>query len=187
MRGRRVATALLVVTSLGVAALSAVTTLAQPAEGRSAKARTACDLLTSADIATVFPDAPLDPGPRVVPAPPGSNENFTRCEWDDDQASDGLELFAQTFLARHLTKQQKRLLSSVVPGSTARRLTRAELSGIGDKGLVEIQPDIAYATIGVLKGDDHFIVSVGYRGPGEVAQIPVGSMIALARLAAANV
>ena len=152
------------------------------------RAKNACQLLTSADITSLFNDAPLDPGPKKVRGSKRA-KNFTRCAWDDKRTSGQPvpQLVAYTNLARGLTKAQEELLTTPLANTTARVLTASELEGLGTKGVIEIHPDGASGTVGFLKGKDYSIVSVGYLGAPPNAPILDAELIALARKAAPRV
>jgi hypothetical protein len=144
----------------------------------------ACQLLNRRAIESVFTTAALDRGPKPVKGPKSGDQRFTRCEFDDHATPDtGHQLNAYTFFAKGIDPAQKRQLTTLQPGSTARELTADELAGIGSKGVMEVQPGGAYATIGALKGDNYFIVSVGYEGTDPLPQVSEAEMVAVARLA----
>lgn len=161
---------------------------AVPTQEVAVKAKNACGLLTNADITSLFNDAPLDPGPKRVRGSERA-KNFTRCAWDDKRTSGQPfpQLVAYTNLARGITKAQQTLLTTPTAGTTARALTATDLEGLGTKGVIEIQPDGASGAIGVLKGNDYLIVSVGYLGAPPIAPILDAELIALARKAAPRV
>jgi hypothetical protein len=152
---------------------------------RSAKtAINACQLLKRSAVESVFTTAAVDRGPKPVKGPPSGDKRFTRCEFDDHETPDaGHALNAYTFFARDLDRAQKRQLATPQPGSTARVLTTSELDGIGKKGVMEMQPGGSYASIGALKGNNYFIVSVGYEGADPLPQVSEAEMLELARLA----
>ena len=172
---------------LGAALLSAAPASASTAARLPAvKAKHACNLLKTGEITARFTDAPLDPGPRRLPA--GVRENYTGCAWDDQQTSGTTpQLIARVFLARDITKKQAAQLTTLVPGGTVRPLTAAELDGIGSEGAIDIWADGSYATVSGLKGHDYYIVSVGYVGTLPPKPITEAQILAVARAAAKRV
>jgi hypothetical protein len=168
-----------------VAAVVVVSSAGPAASLLPAKVATgACQLLNRRAIESVFTAASVDRGPKPVKGPKSGDERFTRCEFDDHNTPDaGHQLNAYTFLAKGINRTQKRQLTTPQPGSTARELSADELAGIGSKGVMEVQPGGAYATVGALKGDNYFIVSVGYEGADPLPQITEAEILAVARLA----
>jgi len=152
------------------------------------KAKDACALLTSAQITEIFTDAPLDPGPTPAPLPKKHNKNFSQCLWDDQQTTGPVpQLIAKTSLARGINQAQARLLSTPQANANARAIGSGDLHGLGSKGVIEINPEGSYATVGALKGKDYFIVSVGYVGAQPFAPITDLEIMTLAREAAKRV
>ena len=176
---------------VGIAPAGAQTTTAPDAAGPSSptsKAKTACDLLTSAQITEIFTDAPLDPGPTPVKLRKKGNKNFSQCLWDDEKTDGPVpQLIAKTSLARGITKSQEKLLTTPQQNANARAITGKDLNGLGSKGVIEIRPDGSYATVGALKGRDYYIVSVGYVGALPFAPITDLEIMTLAREAAKRV
>ena len=152
------------------------------------KAKTACDLLTSDQITEIFTDAPLDPGPTPATLPKRGNKNFSQCLWDDLKTTGPVpQLIAKTSLARRINKAQAQLLSTPQPSANARAINGKDLNGLGSKGVIEINPEGSYATVGALKGKDYYIVSVGYVGAQPFAPITDIEIMTLAREAAKRV
>ena len=185
-RLRKARAALAVILACGAFAVSASSGgAAVRTQQVTVRAKNACGLLTAADITSLFNDAPLDPGPKKVR---GSKQakNFTRCAWDDKRTSGQPvpQLVAYTNLARDVTKTQETLLTTIPPNTNARALTATELAGLGTKGVIEIQPDGSSGAIGVLQGDDYWIVAVGYVGALPSAPILDAELLALSRKAA---
>ncbi len=153
-----------------------------------AKAPDACTLLSSDQITAAFTDAPLDPGPTKVKLPKRARKQFSQCLWDDEKTDGPVpQLIARTSLARGLTKSQKKLLTTPQANPTARAITGADLEGLGSKGVIDINADGSYASVGALKGDDFYIVSVGYVGATPPAPIGDAAILGLAREAAKRV
>jgi len=151
------------------------------------KAQTACTLLTSNQITAAFTDAPLDPGPTKVKLPKRARKQGSQCQWDDEKTDGPVpQLIVHTSLARNLKKWQKTLVTTPL-AATARALTEAELEGLGSKGVIDINADGSYASVGALKGDDYYIVSVGYVGAPPFAPITDIEITTLAREAAKRV
>jgi hypothetical protein len=152
------------------------------------KAEDACTLLTSEQITEIFTDAPLDPGPTKVKLPKHGNKNFSQCLWDD-QKTDGPvpQLIAKTSLARNITKSQAKLLTTPQANANGRAIEPKDLQGLGSKGVIEINTDGSYASVGALKGNDYYIVSVGYVGAMPFAPITDIEILTLAREAAKRV
>jgi hypothetical protein len=147
----------------------------------------ACGLVTSEEITQIFGDAPLDPGPVNVPLPKNGRKNFTQCLWDDEQTDGPVpQLIARTSLARNINKTQKKFLTAI-HNSTTRRITGQDLKGLGSKGTIEINTDGSYASVAALKGDDYYIVSVGYVGAPPYLPITDLEILTLAREAAKRV
>jgi len=150
-------------------------------------AQDACALLTSDQITQIFGDAPLDPGPTKVKLPKSGNKNFSQCAWDDEKTDGPVpQLIARTSLARNINKAQKKFLTTS-HNPSARRITARDLEGLGSKGLIEINADGSYASVAVLKGDDFYIVSVGYVGAAPNLAISDLEILTLAREAAKRV
>jgi hypothetical protein len=154
-------------------------------QAATTKAANACALLTRAEIESVLSGAPLDPGPtkRVIP---NSRTNFTDCRWDDEREATSVQLAVFTKLGRRIKSSQLGGLGRAAAGTAARDLTAEELTGLGDRGTVEIVRDGTYGNIGIVKGRDAYLVSAAYQGPG-APQVTEADMLALARLAAARV
>jgi hypothetical protein len=149
-------------------------------------ARTACQLLTRAEITSVLTEAPLDPGPRPF-STPNTIAKLTRCRWDDRAATRSPELVAYTGLARDLSKKRLSSIGTAAAGSSARDLTADELAGIGDRGSVEIIRNGTYGSIAIVKGNHAVLVSAAYQGDGTLPQVTEADMIELARMASARV
>src|SRR5262249_21349779 len=133
---------------------------------------------------TVFTDAPLDPGPTKAKLSKRASKQGSQCLWDDEKTDGpGPQLIVHTALARDLKKWQKQLLTTP-QADTARAMTGEELEGLGSKGVIDINADGSYASVGALKGDDFFIVSVGYVGASPPAPIADSAILTLARAAA---
>jgi hypothetical protein len=179
-----------VLTSLLLSALPAGTAAAQKVDppAPKAKAKTACNLLTTEDITAIFGDAPLDPGPTEVDLGTNGAENFTQCQWNDEQTTGPVpQLIARASLARDITKSQAKLLSTPRAAANGRAITGRNLRGIGSKGVIEINADGSYAAVGGLKGDNYYIVSVTYIGAPPSAPITDLEILTLARTAAKRV
>jgi hypothetical protein len=186
---RRVRAALAFVAALsGFGVLAGTAGAAMPTQEVAVRAKHACDLLTAQDITSLFNDAPLDPGPKKIRGSKRA-KHFSRCAWDDKRIKNEPvpQLVAYTNLARRLNKAQKAVLTTPAPNTTARALTAAELEGLGTLGVIEIHPDGASGTIGVLKGNRYSIVAVGYLGAPPEAPILDVELVALARKAAPRV
>ena len=148
----------------------------------------ACSMLTSEQITGIFTDAPLDPGPKKVKLPKHGRKNFSQCVWDDGKTTGPVpQLIARTSLARGLTKSQKTLLTTPQANTTARAITGTDLDGLGSKGVIDINADGSYASVGALKGDDFYIVSVGYVGATPTTPLGDAAILELAREAATRV
>lgn len=166
--------------------ISVVVGAALPAPAAGPKPATnACKVLTAGEIASVLTAAPLDPGPKKV-AVRNADKRFSRCEWDDHVAETGTQLAVYTGLARNVKATQLGTLGVAVPGSTGRNLTPEELTGLGDRGTVEIVRDGTYGTISIVKGKDALFVSSAYQGSGTLPHVTEADMLAIARLAAAR-
>jgi hypothetical protein len=152
------------------------------------KAKDACALLTSEQITEIFTDAPLDPGPTSAKLPKHGNKNFSQCLWDDLQTTGPVpQLIAKTSLARGINKAQAKLLTTPQANANARSISGKDLNGLGSKGVIEINPEGSYATVGALKGKDYYIVSVGYVGAQPFAPITDIEIMTLAREASKRV
>jgi hypothetical protein len=166
---------------------------AGPAAGQTkprtiAKAKNACKLLTSQEITAVFDDAPLDPGPQKVELPKGGLTNFSQCFWFDEKGDASVtRLMARTSLALGINGEQAKRLTKPVPNSNGRAIAREELPGVGSKGVIEVNENRTSATVGALKGDNFYIVTVGYVGAGEFTPITDVDILTLARAAAKRV
>jgi len=151
------------------------------------KAADACSLLSSDEITAQFADAPLDPGPTKAKLPKRAQKQGSQCLWDDEKTDGPVpQLIVHTALARNLKKWQKQLLTTP-QADTARAMTDAELEGLGSKGVIDINADGSYASVGALKGDAFYIVSVGYVGATPPAPIGDAAILGLARVAAKRV
>jgi hypothetical protein len=150
-------------------------------------AKDACTLVTSEEITQIFGDAPLDPGPTKVRLPKSGYKNFSQCLWDDEKTDGPVpQLIARTSLARNINKTQKKFLTTP-HNSSVRKLTGEDLEGLGSKATIEINDDGSYASVAALKGDDYYIVSVGYVGAAPYLPITDLEIITLAREAAKRV
>jgi hypothetical protein len=177
---------------VGIAPAGAQTTVTTGAsagpQAPASKAKDACALLTSQEITEIFTDAPLDPGPTKVELPKKGNKNFSQCLWDDEKTEGPVpQLIAKTSLARGINKSQVKLLTTPQPNANGRAISRNDLHGLGSKGVIEINPEGSYATVGALKGKDYYIVSVGYVGAQPFAPITDIEIMTLAREAAKRV
>jgi hypothetical protein len=151
------------------------------------EAEDACTLLTSDQITQIFGDAPLDPGPTKVRLPKSGYKNFTQCLWDDEKTDGPVpQLIARTSLARNINKTQRKFLTAI-HNPSARRISDTDLEGLGSKGIIEINDDGSYASVAALKGDDFYIVSVGYVGAAPYLPISDLEILTLAREAAKRV
>ncbi|MFA5883362.1 MAG: hypothetical protein WDA60_05890 [Acidimicrobiia bacterium] len=178
----------MIVRPLALSAFTLVLVLgsAPPAPAAGPKpATSACKVLTAGEIASVFTGAPLDPGPKRVTVP-NADKRFTRCEWDDHENETTPQVAAYTGLARKVKATQLAGLGVADPGTAARDLTKDELVGLGDRGVVELVQGNRYGNIAVVKGKDAMFVSVTYQGPGALPQVTEADMLAIARLAAAR-
>jgi len=173
---------------VGIAPAGAQTTATAGPAAPVTKAQDACTLLTSEQITTIFTDAPLDPGPTKVKLPKKGNKNFSQCLWDDEKTDGPVpQLIAKTSLARGITDAQAKLLTTPQQNANGRPITGKDLNGLGSKGVIEINPEGSYATVGALKGKDYYIVSVGYVGAIPFAPITDIEIMTLAREAAKRV
>ena len=154
----------------------------------AAKAKTACDLLSSAQITEIFTDAPLDPGPTPVQLRKKGKKNYTQCLWDDEQTTGPVpQIVARTSLARGVTKQEADVLTTPHQNANGRAISSKDLAGIGSKGVIEIEPNGAYGSVTGLKGKNVYIVTVGYVGAPPFAPITDIEIMTLAREAAKRV
>ncbi len=97
----------------------------------------------------LFTDAPLDPGPKKVPAVRTARRTSPAAHGTTSAraASRSRSSSPTRNLARDITKSPGQLLTTIPnPARTARATHRRPNStGIGSKGVIEIQPDGAYA------------------------------------------
>ena len=176
---------------LGIAPAGAQTTATTAAAGPTAppaKAKTACELLTSAQIAEIFTDAPLDPGPTPVKLKKSGKKNYTQCLWDDELTTGPVpQIVARTSLARGVTKEEAKVLTTPHANANGRAISGKDLAGIGSKGVIEIEPNGSYGSVAGLKGKDVYIVTVAYVGAMPFAPITDLEILTLAREAAKRV
>jgi hypothetical protein len=152
------------------------------------KAKTACDLLTAAQITEIFTDAPLDPGPTPVKLRKNGKQNYSQCLWDDEKTTGPVpQIVARTSLARGVTKKEGDVLTTPHPNANGRAISSKDLAGIGSKGVIEIDPTGSYGSVTGLKGKDLYIVTVGYVGAPPFAPITDIEIMTLAREAAKRV
>ena len=167
---------------------TATTTAGPPSPSAPAKAKTACGLLTSAQITEIFTDAPLDPGPTPVKLRKNGKKNYTQCLWDDEQTTGPVpQIVARTSLARGVTKQEADVLTTPHQNANGRAISSKDLAGIGSKGVIEIDPNGAYGSVTGLKNKNVYIVTVGYVGAPPFAPITDLEIMTLAREAAKRV
>jgi hypothetical protein len=174
--------------SLVLGALAAGPAGSQTITPAATKARSACKLLTTEEITTVFHDAPLDPGPKKIKLPDGGLENFSQCAWYDKNGDGSVaRLMARTSLALGVSSDQAKRLTRPVGNSNGRQLAELDLHGLGSKGTIEINENGTSGSVGALKGDNFFIVTVGYVGAPSTTPITDADILALARAAAKRV
>jgi hypothetical protein len=179
--------------SLLVSALATGPAGSQTVTPKVPKATSACKLLTTDEITAVFDDAPLDPGPRKIKLPDGGLENFSQCVWYDNNGDGSApRLMARTSLALGVTSEQAKRLTKPVPNSSGRELTDLDLRGLGSKGTIEINENGTSGSVGALKGDNFYIVTVGYVGGPSTPSTPTtpitdADILTLARTAAKRV
>lgn len=174
--------------SLLLGALAAGPAGSQTITPAAKRATSACKLLTTEEITAVFHDAPLDPGPKKIKLPDGGLENFSQCAWFDEKGDGSVpHLMARTSLALGVTGAQARRLTKPVPNSNGRRLTDLDLRELGSKGTIEINENGTSGSVGALKGDNFYIVTVGYVGAQPPTPITDVDILTLARAAAKRV
>ena len=187
MRSLRLVIAV-VLGSLLLGAAAAGPAASQTVTPSGTKAKNACKLVTTEEITAIFDDAPLDPGPQKVKLPKGGLGNFSQCFWYDEKGDNTVSrLMARTSLALGVDGEQAKRLTKPVPNSNGRAIAGEELRGVGSKGVIEVNANRTSASVGALKGDNFYIVTVGYVGAGEFTPITDVDILTLARAAAKRV